>query len=250
MVPINLIRTYQQSIDNAAALEDGTLYFAKDTGRVFLDFHDTRVELGTIVPGSGLSKLGNVISANVVDAVDGNGQSVVDNQGIAHVGSGSGASTNIYSASLSYDNSEAQKKLVATLYVPNNYDQYSNPLIVAVAGSNFTTSAIHVVRIISPQEHEEDLTYDYDYDPHFYSNTQFEFSAGDFVLLYPYSNTNCALIGVGSRNTGSGNGNIVVSSTAPTGDASTLWIDTSDGGTAKYWNGTGWIKVGAKAVWE
>ena len=42
-------------------------------------------------------------------------------------------------------------------------------------------------------------------------------------------------------------GGIVVSHTAPTGNATQLWIDTASGGVAKYWNGTAWVHV--KAVW-
>lgn len=40
---------------------------------------------------------------------------------------------------------------------------------------------------------------------------------------------------------------IIVSRTAPTGDSNRLWIDTYNGGVAKYWNGSSWVHV--KAVW-
>ncbi len=49
MAEVKLIRTYQQNINNAP-LADGTLYVAKDSRRVFLDFSDCRREL---CPGSG-----------------------------------------------------------------------------------------------------------------------------------------------------------------------------------------------------
>lgn len=49
------------------------------------------------------------------------------------------------------------------------------------------------------------------------------------------------------NSSGSGNGSISVSNTAPEGDATTLWIDTASGGVPKYWDGTAWVP--AKAVW-
>lgn len=45
----------------------------------------------------------------------------------------------------------------------------------------------------------------------------------------------------------SAGGGTVVSDTAPPGDPSMLWFDTSAGGVAKYWDGTSW--VAGKAVW-
>ncbi len=42
-------------------------------------------------------------------------------------------------------------------------------------------------------------------------------------------------------------GGIIVSADAPPGDSSMLWIDTTSGGIAKYWNGNAW--VASKAVW-
>ena len=49
---------------------------------------------------------------------------------------------------------------------------------------------------------------------------------------------------------GGGSGGVIVSSTEPTGDSSMLWVDTGNGGLAKYWNGTAWVAILAKAVWE
>lgn len=49
---------------------------------------------------------------------------------------------------------------------------------------------------------------------------------------------------------GGGGGGVIVSPTEPTGDSSMLWIDTGNGGLAKYWNGTAWTPILAKAVWE
>lgn len=50
-----------------------------------------------------------------------------------------------------------------------------------------------------------------------------------------------------TRNDISTSGGTIVSNTAPTGNASTLWIDTGNGGIAKYWNGSAWVAV--KSVW-
>lgn len=44
-----------------------------------------------------------------------------------------------------------------------------------------------------------------------------------------------------------GNGSVIVAGEAPPGDASTIWIDTTSGGIAKYWNGNAWVT--SKAVW-
>lgn len=49
---------------------------------------------------------------------------------------------------------------------------------------------------------------------------------------------------------GGGGGGVIVSSSAPAGDSSMLWVDTGNGGLAKYWDGTAWIPILAKAVWE
>ena len=38
-------------------------------------------------------------------------------------------------------------------------------------------------------------------------------------------------------------GGVIVQDTAPTGDASMLWINSSEGGTAYYYTGTQWKKV-------
>lgn len=42
-------------------------------------------------------------------------------------------------------------------------------------------------------------------------------------------------------------GGIIVSKSAPPGDASMLWIDTTSGGVSKYWNGSAWVATAA--VW-
>lgn len=85
MVPVNLVRTYQQNIENDPALKDGYLYIAKDTGRVYVDFSDSRVELCAIHAGPGIRQDGNLFTANVTDVVNESGQSVLDNSGVAHV---------------------------------------------------------------------------------------------------------------------------------------------------------------------
>ena len=62
---------------------------------------------------------------------------------------------------------------------------------------------------------------------------------------------NQSLLGSGNITVGGGGGGgVIVSSTAPTGDSSMLWVDTGNGGLAKYWNGTAWTPILAKAVWE
>lgn len=43
------------------------------------------------------------------------------------------------------------------------------------------------------------------------------------------------------------NGKVCPSDTAPT-DTDCLWIDLSDGGVAKYWNGTEWAAIAAKTT--
>lgn len=45
----------------------------------------------------------------------------------------------------------------------------------------------------------------------------------------------------------SGGGGVIVSSSAPSGDPSMLWIDTGNGGIAKYWDGASWVTV--KSTW-
>ena len=42
-------------------------------------------------------------------------------------------------------------------------------------------------------------------------------------------------------------GGIIVAASAPPGDASMLWIDTTSGGVSKYWNGSAWVATAA--VW-
>lgn len=42
-------------------------------------------------------------------------------------------------------------------------------------------------------------------------------------------------------------GGIIVSGSAPPGDASMLWIDTTNGGVSKYWDGSAWVATAA--VW-
>lgn len=44
-------------------------------------------------------------------------------------------------------------------------------------------------------------------------------------------------------------GSIIVSSDPPDGNESTLWIDTENGGVAKYWDGSTWIPTKKIAVW-
>ena len=44
-----------------------------------------------------------------------------------------------------------------------------------------------------------------------------------------------------------GGGGVIVAASAPPGDASMLWIDTTSGGVSKYWNGSAWVATAA--VW-
>ena len=60
-----------------------------------------------------------------------------------------------------------------------------------------------------------------------------------------------SLLGSGNITiSGGGGGGVIVSSSAPAGDSSMLWVDTGNGGLAKYWNGSAWTPILAKAVWE
>lgn len=62
---------------------------------------------------------------------------------------------------------------------------------------------------------------------------------------------NVSILGSGNITVGGGGGGgVIVSSTAPAGDSSVLWVDTGNGGLAKYWNGSAWTPIAAKAVWE
>lgn len=67
-------------------------------------------------------------------------------------------------------------------------------------------------------------------------------SSGDYVVEHYYTKEE-----VDEKVGSGGGGGVIVSATAPDGDASMLWIDTGSGGIAKYWNGSAWITV--KAVW-
>lgn len=42
-------------------------------------------------------------------------------------------------------------------------------------------------------------------------------------------------------------GGVIVSNTAPEANATILWIDTGNGGIAKYYNGTAWTPI--VSVW-
>lgn len=44
-----------------------------------------------------------------------------------------------------------------------------------------------------------------------------------------------------------GGGGVIVAASAPEGDASMLWIDTTSGGVSKYWDGSAWVATAA--VW-
>ena len=51
---------------------------------------------------------------------------------------------------------------------------------------------------------------------------------------------------IGKTNSTGGGGGVVVGTTAPT-NTKVLWIDTGNGGIAKYYKGTAWVPVAS--VW-
>jgi len=54
---------------------------------------------------------------------------------------------------------------------------------------------------------------------------------------------------LGSGNVSISSGGVIVSSTAPTGDSSILWVDIGNNGIAKYWDGSSWTPINANVTW-